>query len=127
MADALLRAQGWDRRSHCWLLKTGSSRISFPQRERFKQRFISGQSVRQILARGEQGSLDRIVKSADVTDYVSNMRAKFIGLGEDAILAVWRAVQEAPDARLAYEILKDIGVVPNRCERNLAEIQQSVR
>ena len=66
-------------------------------------------------------------KSADVTDYVSNMSAMFIGLGEDAILAVWRAVQEAPDARLAYEILKDIGVVPNRCERNLAEIQQSVR
>jgi hypothetical protein len=107
--------------------KTGPSRIPLPQRERIKQRFIAGQTVRQISR--EEGrsreTVDRIVKSEDVANYVRDMRAKFVGLGQDALLAVQRAVRDEGDARLAYELLKDIGVVPNREERNAAPTEQS--
>jgi hypothetical protein len=60
-----------------------------------------------------------------VGDYICKVKERFFGLGDDALNAVQRAVRDEGDARLAYEILKDIGIVPSREKRNAAAMQQS--
>jgi hypothetical protein len=61
-----------------------------------------------------------------VDDYICRLKERFYGLGDDALNAVQHAVREQGDARLAYQLLQDIGIVPSREERNSAAMQQSV-
>ena len=105
--------------------KAGSSRIPLPQQERIKQKYVAGQSVRQI-AREEgmaRETVDRIVESQDMADFVRDMRAKFVGLGEDALAAVTSSVRRG-DAQLSYKILEAIGIVPSREETISIATQQ---
>jgi hypothetical protein len=86
-----------------------------PQSARIVHRYIAGESIRQIAReeRRDRQTVTKIVRSEEVTEYVRSMRERFYGLGETALGAVQRALEQG-DARLAYEHLKDIGVVPDR-------------
>src|SRR5450759_1672230 len=95
------------------------SRIPAPQSERILQRFIVGQSIREISR--EEGrarqTVTKIVRSDRVQAYVQAMRKRFYGLGIDALAAVQHALQRRKDAHLAYRLLVDIGVVPTAEQR----------
>src|ERR1035441_3411023 len=66
------------------------SRIAAPQSERILQRFIVGQSIREISR--EEGrarqTVTKIVRSDQMQSYVQGMRERFYGLGDDALAAV---------------------------------------
>jgi len=96
--------------------KMPCSRIPRPQIERIKQRHILGQSQREI-ARAEGRSrptIARIVNGEEMQAFVQEMREQFYALAPDALAAIEYALQEQKDARIAYEILRDVGVVPRK-------------
>jgi hypothetical protein len=107
---------------------TKKSRIAIPQPQatRIVQRFIAGDSIRKI-ARDEHRdpkTVAKIVRSEEVAEYIRKTRERFYGLGEDALDAVRRALQGG-DARLGYQLLKDIGAIPTAEEAALQRMQQS--
>jgi hypothetical protein len=95
------------------------SRIPAPQSERILQRYITGESIREISR--EEGrarqTVTKIVRSDQMQSYVQAMREHFYGLGGDALAAVQHALQQQKDAQLAYRLLVDIGVVPTEEQR----------
>jgi transcriptional regulator with XRE-family HTH domain len=98
--------------------KSPCPRIPAPQIERIKQRHILGQSQREI-ARAEGRSrptIAKIVRGEEMLAFVQEMREKFFGLAPDALATIEHALREQKDARIAYEILRDIGVVPRKGE-----------
>lgn len=98
--------------------KLSCPRIPAPQIERIKQRHIMGQSQREI-ARAEGRSrptIKRIVKSEEMLAYIQEMRERFFGLAPDALATIECALREQKDARIAYDILRDVGVAPRRGE-----------
>lgn len=98
-----------------------------PQSARIVGRYIAGASIREIsrVENRDRATVTKIVRSDQVHDYICKLKERFYGLGDDALNAVQHAVREQGDARLAYQILQDIGIVPSREERNLAALQQS--
>src|ERR1019366_6741193 len=101
--------------------KERPSRIPAPQSERILQRYITGESIREISR--EEGrarqTVTKIVRSDQMQSYVQAMREHFYGLGDDALAAVQHALQQQKDAQLAYRLLIDIGVVPSAEQRHL--------
>ena len=97
------------------------SRIPAPQSERILQRYITGESIREISR--EEGrarpTVTKIVRSDEVQAYVQAMRERFYGLGTDALAAVQHALQQQKDPQLAYRLLIDLGVVPTAEQRHL--------
>jgi len=94
---------------------TRLARIPEPQRWRVKTRFVAGQTIRAI-ARSEhlnRRTVTKIVKSQDVQNHVAALKERFYGLGCAALDAVEHALIDGKDARLGFEILKSIGVVPS--------------
>src|ERR1035437_6820595 len=77
------------------------SRIPAPQSERIMHRFIAGQTIREISR--EEGrarqTVTKIVRSDQMQSYVQAMREHFYGLGDDALAAVQRALQQQKDAQ----------------------------
>jgi hypothetical protein len=101
-----------------FVTKTTRSRIPPPQIERIRQRHILGQSQREI-ARAEGRSrptIARIVKGEEMQAFVQQMRERFYGLTPDALATIEYAIWEQKDARIAYEILRDVGVAPRKGE-----------
>jgi hypothetical protein len=96
-----------------------------PHSQRINAHFVIEQSKRQIacLEASTRETVDPTVKSEDNKGYIREMRASFVGLGPDAVLAVRKAIREG-DAQLAWEILKCIGIAPNRNELNGSAAQQ---
>jgi hypothetical protein len=93
--------------------KSGHSHVPRPQRERIVSRFIQGQCIRQI-AREEGRSretITKIVRSEDVQRYVTDLRERYISLGQEALAALTRALRSSKDGKLAHQVLVDIGVV----------------
>jgi hypothetical protein len=91
-------------------------RIPRPQIERIKQRHIMGQSQREI-ARAEGRSrptIARIVKGEEMQAFVQEMRERFYGLAPDALATIEYALREQKDARIGLEVLRDIGVRPQK-------------
>jgi hypothetical protein len=88
-----------------------------PQVQRILCRYASGASVRQIakVERRDRATISKIVKSEDMTRYVTSMRERFFALADDAITSVQKALQ-AGDAELGYQLLKDVGIVPSKQE-----------
>ena len=83
------------------------------------QRYVSGESIRQI-AREEQrdrATVTKIVRSDEMQGFVQKMRERFYGFAFDAMNAVERSLKQQTDARLAYRMLCDIGIVPSAGER----------
>jgi|SRR6516165_6024230 hypothetical protein len=89
-----------------------------PQSARIANRFISGQSIRKI-AREEgrdRETVKRIVQARDIQEYVLLLRAKFFGVGPDAVDAIQHQLKDKKDGRLGLEILRDVGAVPSKRE-----------
>ena len=93
--------------------------VPAPQSARIIQRYVAGQSIRRI-ARDEQrdrATVTKIVRSDEVQIFVQKMRERFYRLAFDAMDAVEHSLQQQNDARLAYRILTDTGIVPSAEER----------
>lgn len=84
------------------------------------QRYIDGKSIRQIAReeRRDRATVTKIVRSDEMQDFVQEMRERFYGLAFDAMNAVKNSLQQQHDARLAYRMLCDIGIVPSPGERH---------
>jgi hypothetical protein len=83
------------------------------------QRYMGGASIRQI-ARDEKrdrATVTKIVRSDEMQVFVQKMRERFYGLAFDAMDTVEHSLQQQNDARLAYRMLSDIGIVPSAGER----------
>ena len=94
--------------------------VPAPQSTRIMQRYVSGESIRQI-AREEnrdRATVTKIVRSDEMQSVVLKLRERLYGVGCDAMDAVQEALQTRMDARLGYKILTDIGVVPSAEERH---------
>jgi hypothetical protein len=90
-----------------------------PQSARIMQRYAGGESIRQI-AREEQrdrATVTKIVRSDEMQGFVQKMRERFYGFTFDAMNAVEHSLKQQNDARLAYRMLCDIGIVPSAEER----------
>jgi hypothetical protein len=90
-----------------------------PQSARIMQRYVGGESIRQI-AREEQrdrATVTKIVRSDEMQGFVQKMRERLYGFAFDAMNAVEHALKQQNDPRLAYRMLSDIGVVPSAEER----------
>jgi hypothetical protein len=94
---------------------------------RILQRHIVGQSQREI-AREENRSrpaIARIVKSEQMTEYVQKIREEFNGLAGDAVSALRFALRKQKDARVALEVLRNIGLfVPSEIKEQAAEVAE---
>jgi hypothetical protein len=106
---------------------TKKSRITIPQPQatRIVQRFIAGDSIRKI-AREENRdpkTVAKVVRTQEVAEYIRKTRERFYGLAEDALNAVQQALREG-DARLGYQLLKDIGAVPTAEDISLQRMRQ---
>jgi hypothetical protein len=98
--------------------------VPAPQRERIMKKFISGEGIRKI-SRDEhrsRGTVSRIVNSTEVQTYVRDIRAEYYGLGTEALDAVRRALRKCADGKIAYQLLADIGVVPDQHDRERLNI-----
>jgi hypothetical protein len=93
--------------------------VPAPQSARMIQRYVDGQSIRQIAReeRRDRATVTKIVRSEEVQVFVQKMRERFYGLAFDAMSAVEHSLQQQNDARLGYRILSDIGIVPSAGER----------
>ena len=83
------------------------------------QRYISGESLRKIAQaeHRDRATISKIVKSPEVAEYIESLREKFYGALEiamDSLLDELRNPDSKTRGWLAYEMLKDGGVVPNR-------------
>jgi hypothetical protein len=90
-----------------------------PQSARIMQRYVGGESIRQI-AREEhrdRATVTKIVRSDEMQGFGQKMRERFYGLAFDAMNAVEHSLKQQNDARLAYRMLCDLGVVPSAEER----------
>jgi hypothetical protein len=62
-------------------------------------------------------TVTRIVRASEVQAYVQDLRAAYYGLGQDAVEALRRSLRSTTDGKIAYQLLADIGVVPDQEER----------
>jgi hypothetical protein len=101
--------------------KTPGTYIPEPQAQRILQRYASGSSIRSI-ARAEhrdRATVTKVVRSDQMQEYVKNMRERFVGLGCAAMDALEHGLIVEKDSRLAYQLLRDIGVIPSGEQRML--------
>jgi hypothetical protein len=109
--------------------RKGANSVPLPQRDRIKQKFISGKNITQIAR--EEGrhwvTVSRIVKEADVQEYVKDLRARFYGGLHEMLFAAIEYAKSAKDGGwLAYQMLRDAGVIPDlskKADVNVAELR----
>jgi hypothetical protein len=87
-----------------------------PQSARIMQRHIAGESIRQIAReeRRDRATVTKIVRSDEMQVFVQKMRERFYGLIPEALATIDYALREQKDARIAYDILRDVGVAPHK-------------
>jgi hypothetical protein len=90
-----------------------------PQSARIMQRYVSGESIREIAReeRRDRATVTKIVRSDEMNAVVQKMRERYYGLGFDALEAVQHALQVRKDGGLGRQVLTDIGVIPSPEER----------
>jgi hypothetical protein len=96
--------------------KRPKSYLPEPQVVRIRQRHIAGEKNSEI-ARAEgcdRHTVAKVVKGPEMQAYVEEMRARFNGFAPLALDAVEHGLTIAKDAKLAIEVLKDIGVIEPR-------------
>ena len=91
------------------------------------QRYIGGESIRQIaqVELRDRATVTKIVRSDEMQAFVQKMRERFYGFAFDAMNAVQHSLRQQNDARLAYRLLSDIGIVPSAEERYSIATQPS--
>jgi len=106
--------------------RTGTTSIPFPQKARIKQHFVAGKNISQI-AREERRhwtTVAKIVEEKDVQEYVEDLRAKFYGALEDALIAVIQYVKNGKDGGLlGYRMLVDAGVIPQKSGKHHSAVE----
>jgi hypothetical protein len=90
-----------------------------PQSARIMQRYIGGDSIRQIAReeRRDRATVTKIVRSEEMQSFVQEMRQRYYGLGFDALDAIQHTLQVRKDGGLGRQVLSDIGVIPSAEER----------
>jgi len=90
-----------------------------PQSARIIQRYVSGDSIREIARRErrDRATVTKIVRSDEMNAVVQKMREKYYALGFDALDAVQHTLQVRKDGGLGRQVLTDIGVIPSAEER----------
>jgi hypothetical protein len=90
-----------------------------PQSQRIMQRFVAGQSIREISRQEGKAreTVTKIVRSDEMSAFVRQMRESFYGLGVDALDAVRHSLCQKKDGQLGYKLLTDIGIIPPSEER----------
>jgi hypothetical protein len=105
--------------------KRPKSRIPEPQVLRIMERHVSGESNREI-ARTEavdRKTVARVVGSAEFQDHIRLQRERFYGMIPAALDTLQHALEQKNDARIAYQVLADTGVIPSAEERASALTQ----
>lgn len=100
------------RRSKAKYVKKQRSYVPGPQQARIMQRYVKGQSIRQIAKQEHrnQRTVSRIVKSEDIEKFRLEMREQLWGLVPDAISNIRRGLEQDP--RLGLNICKYLGIEP---------------
>jgi hypothetical protein len=80
------------------------------------QRYAGGDSIREIarVEKRDRSTVTKIVRSDEMHTFVQEMRERFFGLAPDALATIEYALQEQKDARIGLEVLRDIGVRPQK-------------
>jgi hypothetical protein len=91
--------------------------------EQIKAYFKMEQSLRESSRLETDGATPRNFdeRAADIRD----MHDRFLALGGDALSVIQRAIRGGKDTRLAFEVVKALGLIPNRQVAYCAESQQS--
>jgi hypothetical protein len=91
-----------------------------PQSARIMQRYVSGESIREIAReeRRDRATVTKIVRSDEMNAVVQKMRATYYALGFDALNAVQHTLRVRKDGGLGRHVLSDIGVIPSPEERH---------
>jgi hypothetical protein len=94
--------------------KTTRNRIPPPQRERIIQQYVTGKSIAQISREEHRNreTVARIVSGDEIKEFAQGIREEWYGLGPDALAAVRHGLQVEKNARLGYQFLKDMGIIP---------------
>jgi transposase len=82
-------------------------------------RHVAGQSNREI-ARAEgrdRGTIAKIVKSTEMAAFVEEMKERFRGLAPLAMETIEHALRVQQDAKIAYQVLSDLGIAPQKGEQ----------
>ena len=95
-----------------------------PQVQRILCRYVGGASVRQIakVERRDRATVSTIVKCEQMESYVQDMKERCAGLASVAMDTLEHALVIEKDSRLAYQLLRDVGVIPSLDDRRLATI-----
>ncbi len=89
------------------------SRLPKPKVLRIQQRYIAGENQTAIAkAEGcDRQTVSRIANSSEMAEYIKRMREELRRLLPDALGVIRHALQVKKDARIAYQLLRDLGVV----------------
>jgi len=92
--------------------------VPVPQQLRIIEKYMQGMSLRRIAEEEDRArqTVTKIVRAPEVKGCIEKLREEVIALGDDMVKSVRFAVQHELDGRLAYEMLKDIGVLQPRAQ-----------
>ena len=79
-----------------------------------QKRHLAGQSNREI-ARAERcgrNTVAKIVKAPELQQHLQQVRERIWGMADCAADVLFESIVEGRDPRIAYELLRDIGVLP---------------
>jgi hypothetical protein len=98
--------------------KQSVSRLPTPTVVRIQARYVAGENQTQIAkAEGcDRETVSRIVRSSEMVEYIEQMKEEFRGLVPDALNAIRYALCVQKDARIAYEVLRNVGIAPRSGE-----------
>lgn len=99
-----------------------------PQQQRILARHIAGESLSEI-ARKEgrhRATVTKLVRSEEAGQFVADMRAQLYGYLDTAMSAVLAGLR-SNDHEFAYQILKDLGVVPSEEERRQMQVLEPAK
>ena len=102
--------------------RKGCTSVPEAQQLRMKQRYVAGMSVSKI-AREEKRNwrtVNRVVKEPDVKAFVEGLRERWYGMMEEVLSAAVEQAIHGKDGWLAYQMLKDAGIVGHRPQENVA-------
>jgi hypothetical protein len=100
---------------------TRGLQVPVPQQLRIIEKYMQGMSLRRIAEEEDRArqTVTKIVRAPEVEGCIEKLREEVIALGDEMVKSVRFAVRHELDGRLAYEMLKDIGVLQPRAQVQL--------
>lgn len=86
-----------------------------PQQLRIKQKYMDGMSIRHIAKEEHKAreTVTKIVRSASMDEIVQRMEQQLLGLADEIVRAITRAVKYSKDGGwLAFELAERWGAIP---------------